>query len=131
MMCDPREKRFWLSADEILPGALGHGACYASDMITVDGCKVGWMYRESPGFETDSGRRFFSGRESQEYADNSGNFAIYDVSTIANYDPEIVPFLDQPAGSAFERSLLGGRVRQGRRGKGRKLTRVDYRRRRP
>jgi hypothetical protein len=28
---------------------------------------------------------------------------VYDVNTIANYDPEIIPFLDAPVGSAFER----------------------------
>jgi hypothetical protein len=31
------------------------------------------------------------------------NHAIYDVNTIANYDPSILPFLDAPEGSAFEK----------------------------
>ena len=35
--------------------------------------------------------------------DDAANLAIYDVNTIANYDPEIVPLLDAPIGSAFER----------------------------
>jgi hypothetical protein len=35
--------------------------------------------------------------------EDPANIDIYDVNTIANYDPEIIPFLDSPAGSAFER----------------------------
>ena len=72
-------------------------------MITVDGRKVGFMYREEPDNDVDSGWRFVSGFESQEYMEDAENHAIYDVNTIANYDPEIVPLLDAPIGSAFER----------------------------
>ena len=104
------EKRFALGAAEILPLVLGHGACYASDMITVDGRKVGYMYREAPDFDADSGWRFFAGLESQACADEPGNFAIYDVNTIANYDPEIIPLLDAPVGATFGRPLDGGQL---------------------
>ena len=61
------------------------------------------MYREAPDSDVDSGWRFLSGDESQAYADEASNFAMYDVNTIANYDPEIIPFLNAPVGSAFER----------------------------
>ncbi|MDN3273280.1 DUF2185 domain-containing protein [Frankia sp. RB7] len=52
---------------------------------------------------SDSGWRFFSGEESQDFADDPNNFEIYDVNTIANYDPDIIPLLESPAFSAFER----------------------------
>ena len=61
------------------------------------------MYRELPDDDIDSGWRFFSGDETQEYADDPANFAIYDVNTIANYDPDIIEHLGAPAFSAFER----------------------------
>ena len=51
---------------------------------------------------------FWLCNESQEYLDNSENLAIYDVNTIANYDPDIIPFLHAPIGSAFERDKLSG-----------------------
>src|SRR6266705_2951717 len=70
------------------------GGCFASDRITVDGMKVGYMYREEPDKDLDSGWRFFSGDETQEYADNPDNFAIYEVNTICNYDPSISPYID-------------------------------------
>ena len=50
---------------------------------------------------------FMSGHESQEYMDEPSNHAVYDVNTIANYDPEIIPFLNAPIGSAFERNEVG------------------------
>jgi hypothetical protein len=66
------------------------------------------MYREAPDNDQDSGWRFLSGAESQEFLDNPDNLAIFDVNTIANYDPEIVAFLDAATGSAFERSAATG-----------------------
>ena len=79
------------------------GGCMATDKITVDGEKVDFMYREEPDFESDSGWRFLSGTETQEYANNADNWAIYDVNTIANYDNGIIKYLDSPIGTEFER----------------------------
>jgi hypothetical protein len=100
---NPSKKVFRIKAEEIVPLAEGRGACFATDMITCDGRKVAFMYREEPDRDIDSGRRFMAGFESEEYMANPGNVAIYDVNTIANYDPDIIPFLDAPVGSAFER----------------------------
>ncbi len=75
----------------------------ATDKITVDGELVGFMYREPSDFKHDSGWRFLSGTESQEYADNADNWAIYDVNTIANYDASIIQYLDSPIGTELER----------------------------
>jgi len=97
------DKNFKLSADEIKPLVSGMGACFATDMITVQGQPVRFMYRESPDNEMDSGWRFMSGYEDDEYMDNPDNHAIYDVNTIANYDPSIIPFLDAEVGLAFEK----------------------------
>jgi hypothetical protein len=103
------DKRFKLRADQIRPLVPGRGGCYATDHITVEGHRVGYMYRERPRDDWDSGWRFFSGRESDEYTNDPANFAIYDVNTIANYDPEIIPLLDSAFGSAFARDARSGR----------------------
>ena len=50
-----------LSEEEIKEVALGHGYCFASNRITIDGKKIKYMYRESPEVEEDSGWRFFAG----------------------------------------------------------------------
>lgn len=100
---DPRKKALRIPGDKIKRLIPDMGGCFASDRITVDGMRVGYMYREEPDREVDSGWRFFSGDESQEYADNPDNFAIYEVNTVCNYDPSIVQYLDAPSGSAFGR----------------------------
>jgi len=99
----PRKKQFKLEAEQMKPLAEGHGGCIASDMITIDGRKVACMYRDPPSYDEDSGWVFLSGYESDKYMDDPANHGVYDVNTIANYDPEIIPFLDNPSGSAFER----------------------------
>jgi hypothetical protein len=101
-------KSFRLRADQIRSIAPGIGGCFASDKITVQGERVGWMFREAPDDPQDSGWRFFSGTETQEYADDPANLGFYDVNTIANYDPEIVPFLGAANGSAFARDPMSG-----------------------
>lgn len=99
----PRERKFKLRAEQIKQLIEPMGGCLATDHITVDGLSVGYMYRESPHLALDSGWRFFSGTESDEYVNNPDNTTVYDVNTIANYDPAIIPFLDAPVGSAFGR----------------------------
>jgi hypothetical protein len=69
----------------------------------IDGCKVGYMYREAPDNDIDSGWRFLAGDESDGYMNDAANHGIYDVNTIANYDPEIIPYLGAALGSAFIR----------------------------
>jgi hypothetical protein len=97
-------KTFFLAAEQIRRDlAPGYGGCIATDEITVRGRGVGYMYREKTDRDLDSGWRFFAGTESQEYVDDPRNSSVYDVNTIANYAPDIIPFLDAPFGTAFER----------------------------
>lgn len=97
------KKTFKLAAEQIKPLATGRGGCIATDRITVDGCPVRFMYREEPDNHVDSGWRFMSGFEDDAYMDDPKNHNAYDVNTIANYDPSIIPYLDAPVGSVFEK----------------------------
>lgn len=96
-------KAYALGADEIRDLARGRGGCIASDLITVQGFPVLFMYRTQPDNDIDSGWKFLSTLEDDAYMADASNHDVYDVNTIANYDPEIIPFLDAPAGSVFER----------------------------
>ena len=104
------DKKFFLAPDQIQQVAPGLGSCYASDMITVHGLKVGVMFREAPDSLADSGWRFFSGTETAEFGADGDNFGVYEVNTIANHDAEIVPLLAAPIGSAFERAGENGEL---------------------
>lgn len=96
-------KQYRLTAADIRPLVPGRGACFATDRITIDGEPVRFMYREEPDKESDSGWRFVSGLEDDAYMDDAANHGVFDVNTIANYDPAIIPQLDAPIGAAFAR----------------------------
>lgn len=59
-------KQFKLSTEEIKLLVEGMGGCFATDMITVEGKPVRFMYREAPDNEIDSGWRFMTGYEDDE-----------------------------------------------------------------
>jgi hypothetical protein len=97
-------KNFKLSAHEIKPLVNAMGSCIATDHITVEGYPVRFMYREAPDNEYDSGWRFFSGFEDEASMDDPNFHGVYDVNTIANYDPSLIPFLSAAPGAAFEKA---------------------------
>jgi hypothetical protein len=101
----PKSKKFKIDGADIRPLIEYNAPCFATDRITVDGLPVGWFYRDFD--ENMSGWGFMSGTESQAYLDDPGNTAIYSVNTIANYDRDIILFLDSPRGAAFERKTAG------------------------
>ena len=79
--------------------------CMASDKITKDGFKVGYMYREKPDEgRPDSGWRFMAGNEDDEYMNNPDNHHIFAINTICNYDRDIIPYLKSKVGSAYIRT---------------------------
>jgi hypothetical protein len=102
-----KQKNFKIPGDQIREIAPGYGGCLATDKIVVDGEPVRYMYREEADHDADSGWRFAAGTESEEYMDEVDNHGVYDVNTIANYDPAIVPLLDAAVGSTFERTGAG------------------------
>jgi hypothetical protein len=98
-----RAKNFKIRGEDIKRLIHPMGGCLATDHITVDGMPVRFMDREEPNNEDDCGWQFYSGLETQEYVENPDNFAFYEVNTIANYDPAIIPYLDRPVGTRLER----------------------------
>ncbi|MEP7454703.1 DUF2185 domain-containing protein [Phyllobacterium sp. SB3] len=98
------DKSYRLTKEEIRPLIRNYGGCIATDTITIDGYPVRFMYREDPDNDLDSGWRFLSGFESDDYMEDPENSGIFDVNTIANYDPSIIPLLDSPVGSVFEKT---------------------------
>lgn len=88
---------------QILLGWKGADGCYATDKIVVDGKKIGFMYREEPVNEYDSGWRFTAGEESTGYLNNPENGGVYRLNFICNYDTAITEFLYSPIGSSFTR----------------------------
>lgn len=108
-------KVFKIDKKHIRRIAPGFGGCVASDRIVVDGCEVGYMYREEPCNPLDSGWRFLAGDEDAEYMADLEKHGVYDVNTIANYDRSIIPLLEAEIGSKFEKiveKMCYGQFRQ-------------------
>lgn len=91
----------------LLPDWEGADGCIATGRITVEGCKVGYCYRENPDGGWDSGWRFTAGDESEAYMNDPNNAGIYKLNTICNDDPDIIPLLHTPIPCAFERDENG------------------------
>jgi len=88
-----------LRKEDIQPLVQGHGACFVSHRIRLDGKRVGWFYRDEAGDAADSGWWFLSGDEPPGYVDDSRNWSILDVNTLVNYDRDVLPWLHHPPGS--------------------------------
>lgn len=79
------------------------GYALASKQLVENQMKVCFMYRESPDNSSDSGWRFLSGHEDDKYVQNPDNIGLYSIKTIAEIDPDIIPFLNSPIGAIFAR----------------------------
>ncbi|MDQ0917070.1 DUF2185 domain-containing protein [Paenibacillus sp. V4I5] len=103
-----KKKKYKIPADKIKRLIASEEGCIATDRITVDGSKVGFMYREEPNSNyPDSGWRFMAGDEDDDYMNNPENHSVYQVNTICNCDSDIIPYLDAQPGTAFIRDKTG------------------------
>lgn len=80
-----------------------NGVCLASAHIMSDGKKVGFMYREEAEDELDSGWRFLSGEENDEYLDNEDNYGVFDVDAVVKMDNLVRNYIHLPIGTELER----------------------------
>ena len=105
-----RNKNFNVPKEEMKPllsDWTGANGCLATNRIMVEGCKVGYCYREKPDDDWDSGWRFTAGDESQPYMDDPNHSGLYALNSVCNDDPDIIPLLKAPYGSAFSRDDQG------------------------
>lgn len=77
--------------------------CFATRDLMERTYKVGFMYREVGDDEKDSGWRFFSGTESQEYVDNPDNLIYCTLDDVVKVDEFVARFLNNPVNTAYER----------------------------
>lgn len=60
--------------------------CIVTNNILYEGQKVGYLYREEPDHEDDSGWRFTTGSETDEYMDDSSNASYVSLGAILRVD---------------------------------------------
>lgn len=98
----PWSKKKAVSASGAQPGiSEGPQGCLATKRAVEEGFGVYYMWRSPPCNTADSGWAFAHGSEDDDYMDDPTNSGVYHLATIAKDRPEIVPYLDEPVGSAF------------------------------
>ncbi len=107
-------KNFKIPREQLRTLLPNRGLCMAPDTILVEGLPVALIYRVMPSTMHDSGWRLFTGVESEEYLSNSRYNGIYDLNTVVNYCPEVIPLLDSPPYSAFRKTDDGQWVNMSR-----------------
>lgn len=77
---------------------------YVSKKITEEGWKVGYMERNKPYNEEDSGWAFFAGDEDDAYTSDYRNIELARVGNVwQQWDPDIFKYIDMPAGTRLIR----------------------------
>jgi hypothetical protein len=80
------------------------GICMITRHILDEVHPVGFMYREEPEEELDSGWRFLSGLEDDDYMEQEENSVIVDVDLVLVLEPLVKKYLHLPYGSELERN---------------------------
>ncbi len=70
---------------------------FVTKRITEENWNVGLMYREDNDKSNDSGWRFLSPIDSQDYIDNINNLDYIKLGNIAKLDPVILKYIDMPS----------------------------------
>ena len=83
--------------------------CFVTKRILNDSQRVGYLYREEPDEENDSGWRLTANDESDEYMSDSKNLAYVSLGAVLSRDDSFRDLLDAPTGSAFIRSSETGK----------------------
>lgn len=77
---------------------------YVSKKITEEGWKVGYMERNEPYNEEDSGWSFFAGNEDDEYTSDYRNIQLISVGNVWQHlDSDIFKYIDMPIGTKLIR----------------------------
>ncbi len=103
LMGSSENKTYFVNLQKIDSLAVNKVDCLVTDRISIDGAPIGYMYRGRGENNLDNGWRFFAGDEAQRYVDGLSHTSVFDTNTIANHDPTILPYLDAPIDSEFER----------------------------
>ena len=81
--------------------------CFVTNNILYEGESVGYLYREAPNDESDSGWRLSTGLESEEYMDNADNISYVSLGAVLREDDSFVDLLDSDVGVEFGRDESG------------------------
>ncbi|PMR68286.1 immunity protein Imm33 domain-containing protein [Halomonas heilongjiangensis] len=84
--------------------------CFVTNNILYEGQSVGYLYREEPDYDDDSGWRFTTGTETDEYMDDSNNSSYVSLGAVLCIDDSFIQLLEREPGVAFVKDEGGNFV---------------------
>jgi hypothetical protein len=70
--------------------------CFVTNNILYEGTKIGYLYRENPDHDDDSGWRIMPAEVSDEYLNNAENCSYVSLGAVLTRDDSIVDILSTP-----------------------------------
>jgi len=82
--------------------------CFVTRRVLYDGLPAGYLYRENPDQENDSGWRIMANDESEDYMDDPDNIFYVSLGAVLSRDDSFRELLEAPVGSTYVRNLDSG-----------------------
>lgn len=76
---------------------------YVSKKITKEGWKAGYIWRDEPLNERDSGWSFMAGNEDEAYVNDPGNLVLMTIHQFLDLDRDVWKYIHHPAGTGMVR----------------------------
>lgn len=81
--------------------------CFVTNNILYEGHSIGYLYREAPDNEDDSGWRFTGGSETDEYMGDADNISLVSLGAVLREDDSCLLLLEREEGVAFIKNDAG------------------------
>ncbi|MES2205530.1 MAG: DUF2185 domain-containing protein [Pseudomonadota bacterium] len=81
--------------------------CFVTNNILYEGQAVGYLYREESDNKDDSGWRFTTSHETDEYMNDSNNSSYVSLGAVLRIDDSFISLLDLATGAAFIKNTEG------------------------
>ncbi|MGN0543829.1 MAG: DUF2185 domain-containing protein [Acutalibacteraceae bacterium] len=88
--------------------ALMPNGCIASNNLLSEKGELKWCFRESPINNLDSGWRFLSDIDTDEYLADANNSSVCDLNSVIQTEPAILSIINLPVGTDAELTVING-----------------------
>lgn len=82
--------------------------CIASNNLLSEKGELKWCFRESPVNKMDSGWRFLSDIDTDEYLVDANNSSVCTLNTVIQIEPAILSIINLPIGTDAELIVANG-----------------------
>lgn len=82
--------------------------CIVSNNILSGKGELKWCFRESPVNNMDSGWRFLSCKDTDEYLADANNSSVCSLGTVVQIEPAVLSIINSPVGTDVELTVVDG-----------------------